>query len=83
MLPMLTKKDSALGLLICASKAQILFRCMLTDNKPCLKGKEYDFTTDEFANEVVKMWCDLYTKNKRKRKLTKSVSKQSKVVKEK
>ena len=58
MLPMLTKKDSALGLLMCASKA-ILFRFIVSDNKPCLKGKEYDFTTDEFVNEVVQMCCDL------------------------
>lgn len=58
MLPMLTKNDSALGLLICASKA-ILFRFLLTDNKPCLEGKEYDFTTEDFGNEVVKMCCDL------------------------
>ena len=35
MLPMLTKQNSALGLLLCASKA-ILFRFKVIDNKPCL-----------------------------------------------
>lgn len=58
MLPMLTKNESALGLLMCASKA-ILFRFKVTDNKPCLKGKEYDFTTNEFVNKVMQMCCDL------------------------
>lgn len=58
MLPMLTKQNSALGLLLCASKA-ILFRFTVTDNKPCLKGKEYGFTADEFVNKFVQMCCDL------------------------
>jgi len=58
MLPMLTKQNSALGLLLCASKA-ILFRFTVTDNKPCLRGTEYDFTADEFVNKFVQMCCDL------------------------
>lgn len=58
MLPMLTKHNSALGLLLCASKA-MLFRFTVIDHKPCLKGKEYDFTTDEFVSKFVEMCCDL------------------------
>ena len=53
---MLTKNNSALGLMICANK--VLGRFIVTDNKPCLTGKEYDFTTSEFLNEVLQMWCD-------------------------
>lgn len=38
MLPMLTKNESALGLLMCASKA-ILFRFKITDNNLVLRAK--------------------------------------------
>ena len=50
MFPMLTKKDSTLGLLLIYASKAMLCWFMFINNKPCLKEKKYVFNRDEFTN---------------------------------